>query len=96
MIKKRWVVSSLLFIYLTHKCLKVMLPGSNSIKSKPPYLKKYDVARSKNIYNLLIMHIFLQKSVFQIFKTTKTEVINKRKKHFAPAIRTKICIHNYY
>ena len=67
-----------------------MLPGTNSEKSKPPYLKKYDVVRSKNIYILLIRHIFLQKSVFRIFKTTKTEVINKRKKHFAPAIRTKI------
>ena len=76
--------------------VKVVLPGSNYRKFNPPYLKKYDVVRSKNMYNLLIMHIFLQKSVFWIFKTTKTEVINKRKKHFAPAIRTKICIHNYY
>ena len=50
---------------------------------------------SKNIYNLLSIHIFLQKSVFWIFKTTKTKVINKRKKHFAPAIAAKIFIHNY-
>jgi hypothetical protein len=62
---------------------------------KPPYLKKYDICMSKNIYNLLSIHIFLQKSVFWIFKTTKTKVINKRKKHFAPAIAAKIFIHNY-
>ena len=46
---------------------------------KPPFLKKYDIVMSKNIYNLLSIHIFLQKSVFWIFKTTKTKVINKRK-----------------